>query len=90
MHPFYLKQQPTNSKSNLNDNGDPNKILTELRKNNFGFYQQFQVQIKSLNPKKATVENDMPNMMLIVTSEISSTYLKYTTILKLISDFLIP
>ena len=26
--------------------------------------QQFQVQIKSLNPKKATVENDMPSKML--------------------------
>ena len=38
MRPFYLKQQPTNSKSNLNDNGDPNKILTELR--NFYFYEK--------------------------------------------------
>ena len=41
MRPFYLKQQPTNSKSNLNENGDPNKILTELRKNNFGRNQSY-------------------------------------------------
>ena len=37
--------------------------------------QQFQVQIKSLDPKKATVDNGTPSKMLIVTNEISSVYL---------------
>ena len=37
--------------------------------------QQFQVQIKSLDPKNATVDNDIPSKMLIVTNDISSVYL---------------
>ena len=37
--------------------------------------QQIQVQIKSLDPKKATVDNDIPSKMLIVTNKISSVYL---------------
>ena len=43
--------QPTNSKSNLNDNGDPNKILTELRKNNFGRVIIGHLNINSLQNK---------------------------------------
>ena len=36
---------------------------------------QLQVQIKSLDPNKATVDNDIPSKILIVTNEISSVYL---------------
>ena len=34
--------------------------------------EEFQEHIKSLNPKKATVENDIPTKMLITTNEITS------------------
>ena len=37
--------------------------------------QQFQTQIELLDPKKATVENDIPSKILIATNEISSVYL---------------
>ena len=37
--------------------------------------QQFQALIKSLDPKKVTVDNDIPSKMLLVTNEISSIYL---------------
>ena len=37
--------------------------------------EEFQEQIKSLNPKKATVENDIPTKMLITTNEITSGFI---------------
>ena len=37
--------------------------------------QQFQTQIELLDPKKATVENDIPSKIIIATNEISSVYL---------------
>ena len=43
--------QPTNSKLNHNDNGDPNKILNELCKNNFGRVIMGHLTINSLRNK---------------------------------------
>ena len=41
----------------------------------FATIQQFQAQIESSDPKKVTIENDIPSKILIATNEISPVYL---------------